>query len=55
MQRFFAVLKENRHILELKNQVVDSYDEDDDIFEPEKSFSGFFNTFVSQVVCKKSI
>ena len=49
------MLKENRHILELKNQVVDSYDEDDDIFEPEKSFSGFFNTFVSQVVCKKSI
>ena len=48
------MLKENRHILELKNQVVDSYDEDDDIFETEKSFSGFFNTFVSQW-CVKNV
>ena len=48
------MLKENRHILELKNQVVDSYDKDDDIFEPEKRFSRFFNTFVSQW-CVKNV
>ena len=35
------------------NPVVDSDDEDDDIFEPERSFSGIFNTFVNQWYVKK--
>ena len=29
------------------NPVVGSNDEDDEIFEPEKSFPGVFNTFVN--------
>ena len=35
------------------NPVVDSDDEDDNIFEPERSFSGIFNTFVNQWYVKK--
>ena len=36
------------------NLVVDSDDEDDNIFEPERSFSGVFNTFVNQCCVKKN-
>ena len=36
------------------NLVVDSDDEDDNIFEPERSFSGVFNTFVSQCCVKEN-
>ena len=49
MQSFIiATLKEDRQVLEFINQVVDSDDEDDGIFEPEIRFSIVFNTFMSQ-------
>ena len=35
------------------NPVVDSDDKDDDIFEPERSFSGVFNIFMNQWCVKK--
>ena len=35
-------------MLEFVNPVVDSDDEDDDIFEPERSFCGVFDTFVTR-------
>ena len=38
----------DRHVLWFINPTVDSDDEDDDVFEPEKSFSGVVNTFVNQ-------
>ena len=45
--------KEDCQLLEFINPVVDSDDEDDDIFEPERSFSGVFNAFVNQWYVKK--
>ena len=35
------------------NSVVDSDDEDDNIFEPDRSFSVFFNTIANQWLVKK--
>ena len=35
------------------NAVVDSNDEDDDIFKPGRSFSDIFNAFVNQWCVKK--
>ena len=40
--------EEVRQVLELINPVEDSNGDDDDIFEPERSFSRVFNTFVNQ-------
>ena len=37
-----------------KNAVVDSDDEDDNIFEPERSLFGNFNTFVRQWCAKNN-
>ena len=45
--------KEDCQLLEFINPVVDSDDEDDDIFEPERSFPGVFNAFVNQWYVKK--
>ena len=35
------------------NPVVDSGDKDDNIFEPERSFSGVCNTFMNQWCVEK--
>ena len=40
--------EEDHQVSEFVNPVVDSDDEDDYIFEPERRFSGVFNTFVNQ-------
>ena len=39
--------------MELIDPVAESDNEDDDIFEPEISFSGVFNIFVNQWYAKK--
>ena len=43
MQSFLA--RRRKIVLGFINPVVDSDDEDHDIFEPERSFAGVFNTF----------
>ena len=43
----------DRQVLGFVNPVVDSDDEDDDIFEPERRFSGAFNSFANQWYVKK--
>ena len=57
MRFYYAKLldtpEEDRQVLGFVNPVVDSNDEDDDIFEPERSFSSVFNTFVNQWCVKK--
>ena len=35
------------------NPFIDSDDEDDDVFEPERSFPGVFSNFVNQWYVKK--
>ena len=45
--------KADRQVLEFINPGVDSDDEDDNIFEPERSCSGVFNTFVNKGCVKK--
>ena len=51
--KLLETTEEDREVLGFINPVVDSDDEDDDIFEPEISFSGNFNTFVNQWCVKK--
>ena len=46
--KLIDTLEEERQFLGCVNPVVDSNDEDDDIFEPEKSFSGAFDIFVNR-------
>ena len=45
--------EEDPQALEFVNPFVDSEDEDDDIFEPERSSSGVSNIFVNQLCVKK--
>ena len=45
--------EEDRQVLGFINTVVDLDDDDDDIFEPERSFFGVFNTFVNQCCVKQ--
>ena len=40
-------------MLRFLNPLVDSDDEDGNIFEPERSFPGFFNTIANQRLVKK--
>ena len=53
--KFYDLPLEDRQVLifGFVNQFVDSDDEDDEIFESERSFSGVFNTFVKQWCVKK--
>ena len=46
--------EEDRQVLGFVNPIVDSDDEDEGIFQPEKSFSGVFNFLVNQC-CVKTI
>ena len=52
LQFYYATLldspEEDHQVLGFINSVVDPDDEDDDIFEPERSFSGVLNTFVNR-------
>ena len=45
--------EEDRQVLRFVDPVLDSNDEDGNIFEPERSFSCVFNTFVTQSCVKK--
>ena len=46
--KLFDTPDEDRHVLWFLDAVVDSDDKDNNIFEPERGFSGVFNTFVNQ-------
>ena len=45
--------EEDRQVLRFINPAVDSDDEDDHIFEPERSFHGVLNTFMNEWLVKK--
>ena len=45
--------EQDHQVLGFINPVVDSDDEDDNMFEPERGFSGVFNSFVNQWCVKK--